>query len=121
MPLKRLSSSPDSIGGMSRQITLNNPGLRNPADGGSGPPNPAITTWASIRALTGAELDKAAQVATEAKHMVRIPYQPGVNGNQTVGFEGRTFQIDYIEDADEMHIFLDLWCNELGQNAGSQT
>jgi len=121
LPLKRLSSAPGSIGGMSRQITLNNPGLRNPADGGLAPPNPAITTWASIRGLKGAELDKAAQVATDAEHLVRIAYQPGVNANMTVGFEGRTFRIKYIEDEDEMHFFLDLYCAEFGQNAGSQT
>jgi hypothetical protein len=39
----------------------------------------------------------------------------------TVGFEGRTFRIKYIEDEDEMHFFLFLYCAEIGQNAGSQT
>jgi SPP1 family predicted phage head-tail adaptor len=118
MPLKRLSSSPNSIGGMSRQVTLNAPGGRNAADGGPQPPSPVITTWANIRALKGDELDKASQIAQEAEHVIRIPYQLGVNEDMTVGFESRTFQIKYIEDQDELHWFLDLYCAEIGQNAG---
>lgn len=122
MPLKRLSSSPYSIGGMSRQITLNAPGDRNTADGGPLPPSPAITTWASIRALKGAELDKAAHIAQEADHVVSIAYQLGVRLDMTVGFENRSFQIKYIEDDDENHVFLDLYCAEIGQSpGGSQT
>jgi SPP1 family predicted phage head-tail adaptor len=121
MPLRRLSSSPNSIGGMSRQITLNYASAgRNTTDGGPLPPSPATTSWASIRALKGDELDKADQIAQEADHIVRIPYQYPVNLSMTVGFEGRTFQIKYIEDEDEMHFFLDLYCAEIGQNAGSQ-
>jgi head-tail adaptor len=39
----------------------------------------------------------------------------------TVVFEGRTFQIHFVEDEDEMHFFLNLYCSEIGQNAGAQT
>lgn len=121
MPLRRLSSSPNSIGGMSRLITLNYSSAgRNATDGGPLPPSPAITTWASIRALKGDELDKADQIAQEADHIVRIPYQSPVTLDMTVGFEGRTFEIKYIEDPDELRFFLDLYCDEIGQNAGAQ-
>jgi SPP1 family predicted phage head-tail adaptor len=107
---------------MSRQITLNYASAgRNPTDGGPLPPSPAVTSWASIRALKGDELDKADQIAQEADHIVRIPYQSPVTLDMTVKFEGRTFQIKYIEDEDELHFFLDLYCAEIGQNAGSQT
>jgi SPP1 family predicted phage head-tail adaptor len=119
--LKRLSSSAYSIGGMSRQVVLNRPGDRNPVDGGDLPSSPAINTWGSIRSIGGAELDKAAQIAQSSRHIVRIPYQLGVTEDMTVVFESREFQIEYIEDPDEMHYFLDLYCAEIGQNAGSQT
>ena len=122
MPLRRLSSSFGAIGGMSRQITLNYRSAgRNTIDGGPLPPSPAVTSWASIRALKGEELDKADQIAQEADHIVRIPYQFPVNESMTVVFEGRTFQIHFVEDEDEMHFFLNLYCSEIGQNAGAQT
>jgi SPP1 family predicted phage head-tail adaptor len=121
MPLRRLSSARHSIGGLSRQVVLMQPGGRNTADGSTFPPSPAITTWADIRSLRGEELDKAQQIAQETEHIVSIPYQIGVTLAMTVQFENRSFQIKYIEDEDERHIFLDLYCAEIGQNAGSQT
>lgn len=122
MPLRRLGSTARSysIGQMSRQIVLFQPGSRNPADGSNYPPSPAITSWADIRSLRGAELDKAQQIAQEIEHAIRIPYQTGVNQAMLVRFENRNFQVMYIEDEDERHIFLDLYCAEVGQNAGSQ-
>jgi SPP1 family predicted phage head-tail adaptor len=121
MPLRRLSSTHHSIGGMSRQIVLLAPGTRNPADGSTFPPSPQITTWAEIRTLRGEELDKAAQIAVEADHMVSIAYQIGITLGMLVAFENRIFLIKYIEDEDERHVFLDFYCAEVGQNAGSQT
>jgi SPP1 family predicted phage head-tail adaptor len=120
MPLRRLSSAHHSIGGFSRQIVLMLPGARNTADGSTFPPSPAITSWAEIRSLRGQELDKAQQIAQEADHMVSIPYQTGITLAMLVEFESRIFQIKYIEDEDERHVFLDLYCAEVGQNAGSQ-
>ena len=105
---------------MSRQITLIKPGPPG-LDGGTTPPSPVLTSWASIRALSGAELDKAQQIAQEVEHVITIPYQLSVTNDLQVAFEGRTFQIKYIEDEDERHIFLDLYCAEVGQNAGQQS
>jgi SPP1 family predicted phage head-tail adaptor len=121
MPLRRLSSARHAIGGMSRQVILLGPGLRNPADGSMFPPSPMFTCWAEIHALRGEELDKAAQIAQEADHMISIPYQIGITLAMTVQFENRIFQIKYIEDEDELHVFLNFFCAEVGQNAGSQT
>ena len=122
MPLPRLSSRRHSIGGLSRQITLYQPGGRNPADGSTYPPSPVFqNVWADIRALRGQELDKAQQIAQKVEHVISIAYQIGVNQAMLVGFENRSFLIEYIEDEDERHIFLDLYCAEIGQNAGSQS
>lgn len=117
MPLKRLSSTRESIGGMSRQITLYLPGSRA-ADGGNVPPSPYCTTWANIRSLRGEEFDKADQIAQAVELTVRIPYQIGITGNMLVGFEQELWEIKYIEDEDRRHIFLDIFCSEIGQNAG---
>jgi SPP1 family predicted phage head-tail adaptor len=107
---------------MSRQITLEYSSAgRNTTDGGPLPPSPAVTSWASIRALQGDELDRADQIAQESDHIVIIPFQSPVTLDMIVVFEQRKFQIKYIEDQDELHFFLSLYCVEIGQNAGSQT
>ena len=103
---------------MSRLVTLYQPGQRNPADGTATPPEPFTQSWAAIRALAGQELDKAQQIAQETTHLVAIPYLHGITENMLVNFEGRMFQIKYIEDPDEMHWELRLYAAELGQNAG---
>ena len=120
MPLKRLSSARHSIGGMSRQVTLYLPGSRA-TDGGNIAPSPFTTTPADIRSLRGEELDKADQIAQAVELIVTIPYQTGITGNMLVGFETEMWQINFIEDEDRRHVFLDLYCAEIGQNAGSQS
>ena len=120
MVLRRLSSARRTIGGMSRQVTLYTLGSRA-ADGGNIPPSPWITSWADIRSLKGEELDKADQIAQAVELIVTIPYQPGVELNMQVGFEQELWQINYIEDEDRRHVFLDLYCAEIGQNAGENS
>jgi SPP1 family predicted phage head-tail adaptor len=106
---------------MHYQVQLYSQGQRNPTDGSTMPPSFAVTTWADVRALRGVELDKAQQIAQEVEHLITIPYQPGVTENMRIDFDGRTFEIRYIEDQDERKFFLDLYCAEIGQNAGSAT
>jgi SPP1 family predicted phage head-tail adaptor len=120
MPLKRLSSARHSIGGMSRQVTLYLPG-RRAADGGNTPPSMVCTSWAEISSLRGAELDRADQIVQTVELVVSIPYQIGITENMLVGFEKEMWQISFIEDEDRRHVFLDLYCSEIGQNAGQQT
>lgn len=126
MPLPRLSArlpgpgQYTSAAQMSRQVTLLLPGPRQ-LDGSSLPPEPFDISWASIRALAGEELDKAQQIAQESTHLVSIPYRIGITENMLVQFEQRVFQIKYIEDPDELHFELRLFCAELGQNAGEQS
>lgn len=127
MPLPRLSAriagpgQYTSTAQMSRQVTLYQPGQRNASDGSTAPPDPFVVSWAAIRALGGDELDKAQQIAQETTHLVAIPYQRGITEAMLVNFEGRFFQIKYIEDPDEMHWELRLFCAEIGQNAGQQS
>lgn len=123
MPLRRLSTAAPgshSLGGMRYWITFYDPGQPG-YDGGAAPDSPAFSTWADIRALHGEELDKAQQIAQEIDHLIGIPYQIGPNENQIIGFQGRKFQIKYIEDSDESRMFLDVYACEIGQNAGQDT
>ena len=124
MPLPRLSARVPGPGQytnaaqMSRQVTLYRPGQRDASDGSTTPPEPFVVSWAAIRALAGDELDKAQQIAQETTHLVTLPYQSGITENMLVKFEERMFQIRYIEDPDEMHWELRIFCAEVGQNAG---
>jgi SPP1 family predicted phage head-tail adaptor len=117
MPLKRLSSARHSIGGMSRQVTLYLPGSRA-SDGGNAPPSAFCQSPADIRSLHGEELDRVDQIAQVVELIVTIPYQDGILDSMLVGFETEMWQIKFIEDEDRRHIFLDLYCAEVGQNAG---
>jgi SPP1 family predicted phage head-tail adaptor len=119
MPLKRLSSARHTVGGMSRQITLYAAGSRNP-DGGTSPGTAVATSWADIRSLRGEELDRADQITEDVQLIVTIPYQLGIEKNMQVGFEQELWLINYVEDEDRRHVFLDLYCAEIGQNAGQQ-
>jgi SPP1 family predicted phage head-tail adaptor len=107
---------------MSKAITFFTPSGRNPADGGNVPPGPAFPgpVWGSLRAAGGAELDKAQAIVQTCRHILGIPYQEGIEQDMTFVYGNRTFQINYVEDVDEMHTFLDIYCTEIGQNAGSQ-
>jgi len=119
MPLKRLSSAEHSIGGMDKTVTFFLPGDRG-GDGSTMPGSPAFTTWARIktRVRGSKESDEPHQIGQVSEHVITIPYQEGVLESMTVGYESRLLQIDYIVDEDEGHVFLDLICSEIGQNAG---
>lgn len=117
MPLHRLSSAQHSIGGMSRQVTLYLPGARN-SDGTAQPPSPSLVIWADVRALRGDERDRPQVIAQEVEHVISTTYQTGIDENMLAGYENRMFEIKFIEDQDERHVFLDLFCAEVGQNAG---
>jgi SPP1 family predicted phage head-tail adaptor len=112
------------VGSMNSIITILQRGKRN-TDGSTQPASPFTTTWAAIRSLRGAEVDRAQQIAQSISHMIVIPYQTGITQSMTVGVDGggstdRIFQINYIEDPDERQVELHLYCTETGQNAGQQ-
>jgi SPP1 family predicted phage head-tail adaptor len=104
---------------MDRWITFNNPA--NPTAGVQA--SAYGNSWASVRALSGQELDKAQQIGQRVSHLVTVPYQPGVLESMTIGMYDfgtlRTFQIVAIEDPDERRVELRIMAFEINQNAGS--
>jgi SPP1 family predicted phage head-tail adaptor len=120
MALRSLSEY-EPIGAMDRWITLLAVSA-TAGDGGPAPPGAILSTWASIRGLLGAEVDRAEQIEQKCSHVVVIPWQPNIQENMQVGYldggQQRTFQINYIEDPDEHRFMLKLYCMEIGQNAG---
>lgn len=104
------------IGAMSRWISLLTAPTSVNADGSPSAGSAFATSWAFISPLTGAELDKAQQIAQQVSHLVVIPYLPGVLESMLVQFGTRTFQIQFIEDPNEMQYELRLYCAERGQS-----
>ena len=120
MPLRRLSTAAPgsrSLGAMRYRFIFYEPGLPG-FDGGATPDSPVFTTWGDLRAARGQEIDRATQIAQTVDHVISIPYRRGVNENQIIGYQGRKFLVKYIEDSDESQWFLDVCCEEIGQNAG---
>jgi len=125
MPVTRLSARPPAPGqyttpgAFNRRITLYN--AANPTAGT--PASPYCDSWAAIRGLQAAEIDKAQQIEQRVSHLVTVPYQLGILESMTIGFnEGgitRMFQIAGIEDPDELHRELRIMAFEINQNAGS--
>lgn len=119
MPLPRIVSRPPgpgqftAPGAMNRKVTINNPA--NPTDGTLA--SPFCDSWASMRAMSGQEQDKAQQIAQRSTHIITVPYQRGLPQNGTVnmleGSLARTFQVEWVEDVDERHIELRFWCFEI--------
>lgn len=114
-PAPGVYTSPGAFNGW---ITLVNPA--NPTAGV--PATPYSSTWAAIRAIGGQEMDKVQQFAQQSTHLVVIPFQKALE-SMTIAFndgdETRLFQIEYIEDPDELGRELHLFCFEMNQNAGS--
>lgn len=120
MPLRRLSdAAPGSrpLGAKRYVYTFYEPGLPG-ADGGATPDSPVFTTWGDMHAARGEELDRAEHIGQTVDHVINIQYRRGVNENMIVGGRGRKFLIKFIEDTDESQMFLDVYCEEVGQNAG---
>src|SRR5437879_3915314 len=103
MQPRRLSTnvSYESRGAMQHRVDLMKQNARRADDGEFLSPTLFAESWASIRMLAGRELDKAQQVIAEVTHMIVIPYQPGLEAQMLVNFEGRQFVIQAIEDPDE--------------------
>ena len=126
MPLRRLSAVPPALGGYTpvgaraQQVTLYLPGGRN-ADGSQQPSSPwAENVWGDMRALSGAEMPKAQQLAQQATHLLVIAYQLGISENMTIDFNGRIFQIHYIEDPDERQVSCESTVLRLARMRGRQ-
>ena len=122
MSLRRLSrvkvaeGTLTPVGAMDSRISLLALGDRA-GDGSSEDPAVFASSWAAVSTLSGRALEKAQQIDQEVSHLVAMPYISGVTGAMQVSFEGRIFDIQYVEDVEERKTELRLYCVERGQNA----
>jgi SPP1 family predicted phage head-tail adaptor len=67
-----------------------------------------------IRTANGREQVNAEQLKRIVSHVVTMWYQPGLNESQRLIVEDRVFNITYIDDIDNRHIQIKVYCIEAG-------
>ncbi len=71
------------------------------------------TVWASIEPLTGKEFMESQQMKNTVTHRIRIRHLAGVVPTYRVEFDSRVFNIEYVLNADERNIEMELMCKEV--------
>jgi SPP1 family predicted phage head-tail adaptor len=74
------------------------------------------TVWASVIAIKGSELLKADAFDQVLHITVTCRYLAGLEEDMTVSWDGRVFQIEYIEDPDGRKFEHRVYCTESGTN-----
>ena len=59
-----------------------------------------MTLWADVQALTGQEIFIAQRFAATTTYTIRIRYQPGITTANQIVWNGQTFTINAVVDAD---------------------
>lgn len=99
-------------------VSLENPGPNVPnADGGFDSTWVTITpddVWASVEPATQRSLERlvASTVASDASHVVTMPFISGVTTKTRVTFKGRTLNVVGVQNVEERDIELRLACVE---------
>lgn len=81
-------------------------------------PTPKATVHAKVETLSGLELIRARQVASEATHQVTIRYWQGLTRKHKIRWtdpatnEKHEFDINHINDVDQRHREMILTCKE---------
>lgn len=68
--------------------------------------------WAEIVPLSGRELLNAQQIVTDSTHQIRMRYTANVSHRDQILFNGRTFEIDAMNNTDERNIELVMLAHE---------
>jgi SPP1 family predicted phage head-tail adaptor len=81
---------------------------------------PFATVWAKVDPLSGRELYAAQQKVSEVTHRITIRWMPGITAKQNVWFGDRQFQIQAVENPEELNKILYLLCVERDRSAREQ-
>ena len=115
-----MSPVPATASGERRhRVTLEGPGLSVPdADGGwtDGwvPLNPPVW-YCSIQSVSARDLESigAGSVLSQATHMTKGRYHPGITTQTRLTFKGRVLNVVYVANRDERNIETHLVCAEV--------
>ncbi len=71
-------------------------------------------TWAKVTQLSGTELVQAQQKKPNSTHMVTTRYVANVTSDMRILHDGRTLNIEGIDNIDDRNIELNILCREEG-------
>ena len=71
------------------------------------------TVAASVKNLSGRELERAKQVVAEATHEVIVRYRSGITKSHRISFKGRTIAIGHVDNVEELNQLLRMTCSEV--------
>lgn len=99
-------------GELNRRITLLVPATTQDNAGGPGEYTEGDTCWAKIESTYGQNVFQG-QYVSESTHKIRIRYRDGVTPSYRIAYGDRSFNILYIADPGEGHVWLDLYAQEV--------
>jgi len=70
------------------------------------------TVWAAIERIAGNEKYEANRVVIESTHLITIRYFAGLSTEDTITWNGKTYEIVAMPDFDELHHMQALECKE---------
>ena len=76
---------------------------------------PVCTVWASVENLRGREYFQAAAVQAETTVRFTIRYRPGLNTAMRIAFDGKEYNITFIDHVDYRRAFMELLAEEVGR------
>ncbi len=78
----------------------------------------AISVWAGVVTLAdGQDVFSGVNIVAIAKHKFIIRYRSGITSEKWIQFNSKNYDILSIEDPEERHEFLILYCNERGDSS----
>ena len=101
------------IGSMRHEIEVQ--AMTLTTDAGGGASQSFATTkrmYADIRPTRGSEAVRQGKLQTEIGHQITVRYHSFITNRHKVLFDGRSFNINYIENVDERDRFMILHCEE---------
>lgn len=114
-----------AVGSYRHKVSVSNPGGAIP-DGDGGytygftPADPPIVD-ASIQAAATRDLERVTggTVLATATHLIRCRFHPGISVKTRLGFKGRSFEVQSVQNVDQRDIALILICAEVVDTSSS--
>ncbi len=103
-----------TIGGRRTLATIEKPQLTQQNSFGEREPEfkSAGLWWISIRELRGEELATAAKSVAGVTHEARGGYRADVERTDRLSFDGRTLEINWVDNVDQRNVELRCLCTE---------
>ena len=70
------------------------------------------SVWATVKSLRGGEYYEAQKLRPELTYKIITRYVKGVTPDMRISYDGKIFEIDSVNNVDELDIALEIMCTE---------